>query len=239
MLSAPLPRSPHRCLRCSYSADHAMKVEAFEREACRYLPGFLYSFNIADLKRRNAHLGHLEGDRDIAELDRLLATEAPRTGLVARTHGQRWLMISREDATRRVRSMLDRYSRTDALVTGWSISAKGGYEPGERRTETCVVPCEIERAVRCLYAEVATPEELSAAIVTIADNDYDLPVNEPVALDRISALPRTRCEGLPACPVCGRQNFEWHDGYDCIFSGDGRCKSCSEISITQRDVVNP
>src|SRR5205807_7395841 len=115
--------------------------------------------------------------------------------------------------------------RTDALVTGWSISANGAHGSGERRTETRVAPCEIARAVRWLYAEVATPEELSAAIVTIVDNDYALPVNEPVALDRIMALPRTRwvCvsgypEGMPACPVCSRHDFEWHDGDDYIYS---------------------
>jgi hypothetical protein len=37
--------------------EQIMKIETFRQEAGFRLPGVLYGFNIADLKRRNAYLG--------------------------------------------------------------------------------------------------------------------------------------------------------------------------------------
>src|SRR6202008_3000776 len=48
---------------------HERRIVTFQREAARFLPGYLYCFNIADLKRRNGHLGHGAGDKDIEELE--------------------------------------------------------------------------------------------------------------------------------------------------------------------------
>src|SRR5260370_16889488 len=72
-----------------------MRLEEFERQALSHLPGFVFSFNIADLKRRNIHLGHREGDHDIADLERLLGAMAGPDCLVARVTRHRWLMVSR------------------------------------------------------------------------------------------------------------------------------------------------
>jgi hypothetical protein len=34
------------------------RITFFDQEAALFLPGFLYSFNIADFKRPNCHLGY-------------------------------------------------------------------------------------------------------------------------------------------------------------------------------------
>src|SRR5882672_3539951 len=206
-------------------------LEAFQRQAVSYLPGFVFSFNIADLKRRNTHLGHQTGDRDIAELERLLGELACADVLVARVCGQRWLMISRHNARERVQRVLDRYRRIDGISTGWSVAA--AIPTGERRMDLQLVHAEIRRAIRCIYADVGTPDDLAAAIARIDANDHDLPVKQPIFLRDIPALPRTRWRCVsrapaanPGCPFCAGQDFAWEDGDGSLYSGDGRCRGC-------------
>ncbi len=215
------------------------RLSTFDQEAARCLPGFLYCFNIADLKRRNSHLGHLVGDRDIEKLDRLLKELASDTAIVERTDGQRWFMLARRNENSRVQAILDRYKRTDRFSAGWQVEAtRGGTEKNGRQT----VPTEISRAVRCLYAEVKSPAELTAAMTTIKDNDYSLPVNRPLLLSTLPTLARKswRCvaaypEQEPACPFCQGRDFEWEGGDGSYYSGDGTCRACgAEISI--RDI---
>jgi len=218
-----------------------MRLEEFERQALSHLPGFVFSFNIADLKRRNIHLGHREGDHDIADLERLLGAMAGPDCLVARVTGNRWLMVSRHDASERVHELLDRYKQSDRISTGWSISAT--RRSGESRMGRQLVTTEIGRAVRCLYADVGTAEDLARAIVRIEQDDHDLPVDRPVHLRDIAALFRTpwRCVSHypaenPSCPYCAGHDFVWDDGDGSIYSGDGRCSGCgADISITQVD----
>lgn len=221
---------------------HERRILTFQREAARCLPGFLYCFNIADLKRRNDHLGHRVGDKDIEELDRLLREFASDTAIVERTDGQRWFLLSRRNETRRVQAMLDRYKRTDRLCAGWQVDAtRGGTQKSGRHT----VPTEISRAVRCLCAQVGSPTELSAAMTTIEHSDYNLPVNRPLPLSTLATLPRAswRCVGAyprqePACPFCQGRDFEWEGGDGSYDPGDGTCRACgAQISI--RDISDP
>ncbi|MGA2990139.1 MAG: hypothetical protein ABSD88_06655 [Candidatus Korobacteraceae bacterium] len=219
------------------------RIESFARQALQYLPGFLYSFNIADFKRRNIHLSYKRGDRDIEELDRLLRALASEIGLVERTHGQRWFLISRQNAEDRVRSLLNEYRRTDRHSTGWSISASKDGKREENKSKSRVVQAEISRVVRCLYVEVGAPEDLAAAIKQIEENDYGLPVNQPVHLLDLPGPPRTpwRCISQypaenPSCPYCQGSDFDWEDGDDSIYTGYGRCKGCgATVSISQID----
>jgi GGDEF domain-containing protein len=215
------------------------RIVTFEQAAARCLPGLLYCFNIADLKRRNSHLGHLVGDKDIEELDRLLKELASDTAIVERIDGQRWLMVSQRNENNRVQAILDRYKRTDRFSAGWQVEAtRGGTEKVGRQT----VPSEISRAVRCLYAEVKSPAELTAAITTIKDNDYNLPVNRPLLLSTLPKLARKswHCVAAypvqePACPFCQERDFVWEGGDGSYYSGDGTCRTCgAEISI--RDI---
>ena len=218
---------------------HERRILTFQREAARFLPGYLYCFNIADLKRRNGHLGHGAGDKDIEELDRLLRELASDAAIVERTDGQRWFLLSRRDETRRVQVLLDRYKRTDRLSAGWRVDAtRGGMRKSSRET----VPTEISRAVRCLYAAVGTPAELGAAMTAIEHNDYSLPVNRPLLLLTVPALTRAswRCVGAyprkePACPFCQGRDFEWEDGDGAYHSGDGTCRGCG-AGISIRDI---
>jgi GGDEF domain-containing protein len=215
------------------------RLSTFAQEAARCLPGFLYGFNIADLKRRNGHLGHLVGDQDIEELDRLLKEFASATAVVERTDGQRWFLLSRRNENDHVQAMLDRYQRTDRFSAGWEVEAtRAGTEKLGRQ----IVATEIRRAVRCLYAEVKSPPELTAAMTAIKNNDYGLPVNQPLFLGTLPGLAREgwHCvaaypEQAPDCPYCRGRDFEWEGGDDSYYSGDGTCRACgAEISI--RDI---
>jgi GGDEF domain-containing protein len=218
---------------------------AFEHAAARCLPGFLYCFNIADLKSRNDHLGHLVGDKDIQELEHLLSELASDTGIVERIDGQRWLMVSRRNENERVQALLDRYKRTERFSAGWRVDATRN---GTKKVGRHTMPTEMRRAVRCLYDEVKSPAELTAAMTAIDDNDYSLSVNCPLHLSALPTLPRERwcCvaaypDQTPACPFCQGRDFEWEGGDMSYYSGEGRCRGCgAEIDIRDAsELVQP
>jgi hypothetical protein len=208
-------------------------------EADFRLPGVLYSFNIADLKRRNAHLGFRTGDKDIEELDRLLTATQSDAVLMARTQSNRWLMLTQQNENARVQAVLDRYKKTELFSAGWEIRAlKSGQEKICRES----VSAEIKRAVRCLYAPVKTRAALSEAIQQIDEGDHVLPVNRPLALSEISAAMRENgdCvfqypEHSPECPYCGGWAFTWKDSNDCVLQTDGTCTGCG-AKISVRDI---
>ncbi|MGP0089121.1 MAG: diguanylate cyclase domain-containing protein [Xanthobacteraceae bacterium] len=215
---------------------------AFEHAAARCLPGFLYCFNIADLKSWNNHLGIRVGDQNIQELERLLHELASNSAIVERIAGQRWLMVSRRNENDRVQALLDRYKRTERVSVGWRVDAALN---GTKKVGRHTMPTELTRAVRCLYAEVKSSAELTAAMTAIEENDYDLPVNRPVPLSAIPTLPREKwCsvaaypEQKPACPFCQGRDFKWEGGDMSYYSGEGRCRGCgAEIDI--RDASEP
>jgi hypothetical protein len=133
----------------------------------------------------------------------------------------------------------DRYQRTDRFSAGWEVEGtRGGTEKIGRQ----IIPTEMRRAVRCLYAEVKSPAELTAAMTAIKNNDYRLPVNQPLLLRTLSGLAREswHCvaaypEQQPDCPFCRGRDFKWEGGDDSYYSGYGTCRACgAEISI--RDI---
>jgi len=211
------------------------RIDAFAREAQAHLPGFLYSFNIADLKRRNALLGYRTGDADIEEFSSALLGLASDTSFVARVTGERWLLFSEDDADMRVRVLLEAYHKTQPATAGWQIAASRG---GIQKTDSHGVTTTISRAVRCLYDEVHSPGDLALAMKEIAANDYSLPVDYPIALSEVAALERKRwsCVGEypheePVCPFCAGHEFDWEDRDD--DAGYGTCQACdADISIT-------
>jgi hypothetical protein len=217
--------------------DQIRKIEIFRQEAGHRLPGFLYSFNIADLKRRNAHLGFRTGDKDIEELDRLLKEMESDCVLVARTQSNRWLMLSRRDERDRVQAVLDHYKKTEVFSAGWEIKA---FKSGQEKTCRESVSAEIKRAVRCLYTPVKSRADLADAIEQLDEDDYGLPVNQPLALSEVSSMARENwpCvsqhpEHSPECPFCGGREFTWEDGGDSVYFGDGTCEGCgARISIS-------
>jgi GGDEF domain-containing protein len=214
--------------------EQIRRIALFEQAAALLLPGFLYGFNIADLKRRNCHLGHRVGDAEIAEFDSLVTAAAQPDGMVQRVGGDRWLLLSRSKANDRVEAILATYQRTEPFDSAPRIRAKRN---GEERVAKASFPTVIRRAVRCLYTEVANRAALAPAIAALEDNNSGLPVNRVNALSQLSVLPREswRCVDQypkqdPACPFCGSQMFAWTDGDDC--SSDGSCRGCgAEVSI--------
>jgi GGDEF domain-containing protein len=209
-------------------------VTLFEHEAASLLPGFLYSFNIADFKRRNCHLGYRVGHVDIAEFDGLIAAAANADGTARRVGGDRWLMLSRANANDRIAAMLDRYQRVEPIVSGWRITANRG---DQERIAEAPLATVIRRAVRCLYTEVASQAALAPAIAALENSNWGLPVNRPILLSEVPGPPRQRWQCVdeypqydPACPFCGSRQFIWIDGDDC--SSDGTCTGCgAEVAI--------
>jgi GGDEF domain-containing protein len=216
--------------------EQIRKIESFRQEAGFRLPGVLYGFNIADLKRRNAYLGWRTGDEDIKELDRLLTAMQSDAVLVARTQSNRWLMLTQENENDRVQAVLDRYKKTELFSAGWEIRA---FKSGQQKICRESVSAQIKRAVRCLYTPIKTRADLSAAIQQINEGDYALPVNRPLALSEIStAMQENRdclfqCpEHSPECPYCGEQDFAWEDDNEVLLRADGTCTGCgAKISI--------
>jgi GGDEF domain-containing protein len=219
---------------CRKRMEQIRRITLFEQEAARFLPGVLYSFNIADLKRRNCHFGYRVGDADIAEFDGLIAATAQLDGTAQRVGGDRWLMLSRANAADRIEALLAAYLKAEPLDSGWRIRAS---RDGEERLAKAPLPTVIRRAVRCLYTGVANQTELAPAIAALEENNWGIPVNRPYPLSQLAALPRERwrCvdqypEQDPACPFCGGLQFAWTDGDDC--SSDGTCLGCgAEISV--------
>jgi len=213
-------------------------ITLFKQAAALLLPGFLYSFNIADFKRRNCHLGHRICDAEIAEFGELLAAAARPDAVAQRVGGDRWFMVSRSNANDRVKGVLDCYRRAVPFVSGWTIKGRRGDE--ERTTET-PLKTVLRRAVRCLYTEVASEGELAPAMAALEESNWSLPVDRPVALSQLAVKRREPWQCVdqypkfdPACPFCGSRRFTWIDGDDC--SSDGICKECgAEISI--RNIV--
>jgi GGDEF domain-containing protein len=215
--------------------DQIRKIDIFIQEASLRLPGVLYSFNIADLKRRNGHLGHLTGDEDIQDLDEMLVRLAPPSALVARTHGDRWHMLTAREETAKIQAILDAYARDEAFSAGWEMR---GLKDGVRKTLRKTVATTMRRAVRCLSVKADTPDALKAAIGEIGAKDYSLPVNRVLALSGIAAMTREswRCvakyPSAPVCPFCGGADMDWTDGDDSVYSGDGVCEGCgAEVSL--------
>ena len=214
-------------------------LDAFVREASERLPGVLYSFNIADFKRRNVHLGYTLGDEDVAELNRLLADAGTKGAFGARTHGDRWFMLAPPDDRRTAWSILERFTRSEPFLVGWEARAtKDGVERTRRET----VPALMMRVLRCLYAPVTTREELDAAVAGICKNDYSLPVVRPIALSEIPDFERRpwRCvsrypETRPSCPFCGAREIDSLEGDDAIYGDEGTCKGCG-ARIVVREV---
>jgi Diguanylate cyclase, GGDEF domain len=214
------------------------QVITFLDQASERLPGIVHSFNIADFKRRNDHFGHSAGDRDIAELHRLLLELEP-SALVARTHGDRWLVLAPESARRDVEAVVDRFARAEPFLAGWQVTAtKDGGSTVSREVE----PTVMTRAVRCLFAPVRTRAELEDAVLRICENDWSLPVNRPIALADVASMERTpwQCVSTyptspPSCPSCGGREVDWEDGDGSVYGGDGTCKGCG-ARLAIRDV---
>lgn len=214
------------------SVRHVADFVAHARER---LPGVVYGFNLASFKRRNMHLGHLVGDVDIAELDRLLRA---LPAVVKRTHGDRWLVLAPPDLA--VAPVLERFARADPFDVGWEVTAT---KDGDVLVNREVVRTTVMRAARCIFAPVTTPAELDAAVEGILANDYSLPVGRPVALDSIASLERKEwsCVSLypersPACPFCGGRELDDADADGSVYTADGTCRGCG-ATIAVRGVT--
>jgi GGDEF domain-containing protein len=212
------------------------RAEAFVKDATARLPRALYAFNIADFKRRNMHLGHTVGDEDVREIDRML--RALPDALVARTSGDHWFVLMRpgEAARAAIVAIIDAFTRVEPVTMGWEAR---GTKDGVSKSRREVIGAELSRAVRCVYADVATHEELADAAARIEQDNWALPVGRLVALSEIPSLERRgwQCvsrypEETPACAFCEHRAFDSDEGDGHVYSSGGACKKCgAKISI--------
>jgi GGDEF domain-containing protein len=210
-------------------------VEAFLTDAAGRLPAVVYSFNIADFKRRNGHLGHVAGDADIVALERMLAGLGSQV-LVARVCGQRWLVLAPAAAHGDLESICARFARSDPILVGWELLAtKDRGSRFVRETQ----PSTIHRALRCLCAPVDAPAALALAVARIDEDDYALPVSRPIAIDDVPTLGHTpwRCvqhdpKRPPSCPFCAGRGVAWQEGDSTGNGGEGTCEGCGATLVS-------
>jgi GGDEF domain-containing protein len=211
--------------------------EAFLREAAPRLPGLLVWLNLADLKRRNAHLGHAVGDADIAAVERLLSALSPARGCWARVGGNTWCWVLPAGSEAAVRTLLDGVARAEAGVHGFEVTATRA-ETQVRSEQT--TPATFLRAVRCLGAQVGAEAALTDALRELEAADFDVPVGRLVWLEEVGTLARVPFRSVvapglpaPACALCGG-DVAWRDGDGSVFDGSGVCVRC-EARVTARD----
>lgn len=198
-------------------------------------PTRLLACNLADTKRRNAHLGHAVVDEDIARFDALLGEAARPGSRLARVGGDAWLVLG-DEGPALVDAICTRYAETRPYRAGWRCRARSA---GEDREASEVVTTSIARAARFVSAPVRSREEIGAVAERLAEAIGGAPVGELCALEGLAApAPRWCCvarypEVAFYCPFCRGSRFEWTDGDSGVYSGDGRCAACgAEVAFT-------
>ncbi len=191
-------------------------------------PSLLALVNLADTKRRNAHLGAVAVDRDITDFERALWGAARATDCFAQVGGDAWVVLGapRLDAIRAA------YARVDAYEAGWRLVAERG---GEIREARGAARTTIARDLRALTARVDAASEIPDVVARLDLALFKVPVGE-LGWDLARAErnapegPRWSCVAeYPAsheCPMCAGAAFAWDDGDGAVYSGDGRCLGC-------------
>lgn len=195
-------------------------------------PARLLLCNLADTKRRNAHLGHAAVDVDIARFDEALRAAAGPRSRFARVGGDEWLVLG-DDGPALVDAVCTRFGESRPYRAGWRCRATSG---GVVREVSETVTTSIARTARFLSAAVRTREEIAPIASRLADAIAGAPVSTPCTLEGLAApiRPRWCCvasypEVALYCPFCRATGFEWVDGDSGVYSGDGRCAGCGAV----------
>jgi hypothetical protein len=202
-------------------------------------PSALVLCNLADTKRRNAHLGSVAVDQDIATCDALVSslTELAAGERCARVSGDEWLFLGADGAAF-ARALLEAYALEQPYRAGWRCRAT---KDGEERNVVAEVTTTITRTMRIVGAVVSSRADLEPVATELAELVWQVPVaifTAPADLASPSSPPVPRWQCVPhyprpqACPFCAGAAFAWTDGDGGVYSGDGTCKTChAEVSF--------
>lgn len=210
--------------------------EKFQAKITGILPGYLAIFNFADAKRRNIHLGFQKVDEEIAEFSRLLDRAVGNTGYSMRVEGSKWLGFFATNPLESMQKLLHEFYQEQKILVGWkSIGRKDGIQ----KSQVVTIDAKIYRAMHCVYTYIERIEDFEFIVEEFRNNDYGLPVNIPHKLEDIIGSPRSRWQCVsqypsesPNCPFCQGNSFDWQDGDDSVYGGDGFCNTCgAEVSF--------
>ena len=204
--------------------------DKFRNTIAAMLPGYVAVFNFADTQRRNCHLGHAKVDEDIEEFTKLLRQAVGTTGYSLRIAGNEWLGFFTINAVEPIQQLLNDFYSEQEILTGWkSVGCKDKVKKSERVT----TEAKIARAMLCVYSYLERLEDLDTTLEQLLKNAYGLPVSIPHNLQQITNRSRKRWQcvsqypvGLPVCPFCRGDSFNWLDGDSSIYSAYGFCKTC-------------
>ena len=208
-------------------------------------PSTLVWCDLADFKRRNAHLGHELGDRDIEAFDRGVSRACEQRGasVGARVGGNQWLLLCSEpDAL--VAEIAASYCRSDPYKAGWRCVGMG---MGRSKVIEQTVQTVIVRSCRFVGLSVAAEGELQAGAELLERDGWG---TEPGVYTAWSEdMPRDfagwECvrrypTSYPYCPFCGGVDFDWIDGDSGVYSAEGTCRACrAEVEIQDAGELLP
>jgi hypothetical protein len=206
-------------------------------------PSELVLCNLADTKRRNAHLGSLTVDADIARFDALVRELTNLEGgeRCARVSGDEWLFLG-ADGRAFARAALEAYSLEQPYRAGWRCRAT---KDGEERSVVEVVTTTIARTVRLLGSVISSRGDLEPVATRLAEHVWQAQVATFTRLEEVAppTSPRWACVAdYPAralyCPFCAGLDLAWTDGDSAVYSGDATCKAChAELSFADAGSV--
>jgi hypothetical protein len=200
-------------------------------------PAELVLCNLADTKRRNAHLGSLAVDGDIATFDALVTalTNLEAAARCARVSGDEWLVLGADGRTFAL-AALEAYALEQPYRAGWRCRAT---KAGQARSVVEVVTTTIARTVRLLGAVVPSRGDLDPLAARLAEHVWQAPVATFTRLEDLAppTSPRWRCvTDYPArayyCPLCAGLDLAWTDGDGAVYSSEATCEACrAELSF--------
>ena len=221
---------------------HPKFLAKIENQIKPYYPGYLAVIDIAAFKIRNGLLGHLEGDRDIIDLETIIIQNIDNPNFQARIGGEEWLLFFLDRPVKQLQKIADDYSAKKIKVTvGWRCKAQNPINQSKeiRKTKKSV----LERGIKICYTAIENANELVDKSEMLRYNSQyshtAFPVNIPVEttqkiLQSYQQTWRSVDLTLPGfyCPFCQHTEFNWEDGGG-MFEADGNCKKCqAEVAFS-------
>lgn len=194
------------------------------------IPGCLAVFDFADFKRRNCHLGHLAGDKDIEEFESILNKVLSEGDPWLRIAGDKWAVFTSENSLDKMNFIIRSYHRSEKVRVGWSCKASLGKET--QQSETTVIST-LSRALRCAYLPIISQVSLDEDFRKLTNYVGTSKVNtaQLYSSEDTDEPNKWTCITYPSnkqnCVFCENDQFEYlGDAFGPILSMEGVCKQC-------------
>ncbi|MEM8829874.1 MAG: GGDEF domain-containing protein [Cyanobacteria bacterium P01_G01_bin.19] len=221
---------------------HAKFIAKIQDYIKPYYPGYLAVIDIAAFKIRNDLLGHLEGDRDILDLETIIIQNIDNPNFKARIGGEEWLLFFPNHPVKQLQAIADDFAAKKIKVTvGWRCQAQNQISQLKDIKET--KKSVLYRGIKICYTAIDNPSELVNKSEMLKYNtDYShtaFPVNKPVeTLQKILQPYQQIWQSIELtlpqfyCPFCQHTKFNWEDGGG-MFNAEGNCQKChAEVAFS-------